>query len=260
MTQFGLKELYEVIIRATYPIEVSGKTLEPGEIIAAFDKIQIANVQEIRQSVAARGSWDNRGLVFWDSTREVQIRFTEGIFSSSQFALMTNAQLIDSHQGAELFLRQRDAVESTEEGLLSLTKPALDPIFVYKVSTGEKLAFEQIDETTLQIEEPYVETYIDYSYEYENNHRIFTVGKTLTDGFLTLEGRTRVKDDITGQTHTGILYIPRLKLMSDLSMRLGHNATPQVGSFDALALPTGERLNTSVMKVFFLDDDIDSDM
>jgi hypothetical protein len=38
-TEFGLKELYEVIIRAAYPIEVSGKTLEPGEIIAAFDKI-----------------------------------------------------------------------------------------------------------------------------------------------------------------------------------------------------------------------------
>ena len=76
MDEFGLKELYEVIIRATYPIEVSGKTLEAGEIIASFDKIQIANIQEIKSSVAARGGWDNRGLVYWDSTREVRISFT----------------------------------------------------------------------------------------------------------------------------------------------------------------------------------------
>ena len=260
MTEFGLKEMYQVIIRATYPIEVSGKTLEKGEIIAAFDKVQIANIQEIKNSVAARGGWDNRGLVYWDSTREVRINFTQGIFSSSQFDLMVNAKLIDSRQGAELFLRQRDAVESNEEGLISLSKTALDPIFVYKKLTGEKLEYEVIDDSTLKIEEPFVDVYVDYSYEYENNHRIYTVGQTLTNGFLTLEGRTRVKDDITGQTHTGLLYIPRLKLMSDLSMRLGHDATPQVGRFDALALPTGERNDTSVMKVFFLDDDIDSDM
>lgn len=260
MTEFGLKELYQVIIRATYPIEVSGKTLEPGEIIAAFDKIQIGNVQEIKNSVAARGGWDNRGLVFWDSTREVRISFTQGIFSSTQFALMTNANLIKSQEDTELFLRQRDTVESDETGLISLSKMALDPIFVYQVSNGNKLAYEKIDDTTLKIENPFVDVYVDYSYKYENKHQIYTVGQTLTNGFLTLEGRTRVKDDITGQTHTGILYIPRLKLMSDLSMRLGHDAQPQIGRFDATALPTGERNNTAVMKVFFLDDDIDSDI
>ena len=50
-TEFGLKELYEVVIRATYPIEVSGRIIEPGEAIAAFDRIQIANIQEIKNSV-----------------------------------------------------------------------------------------------------------------------------------------------------------------------------------------------------------------
>jgi len=39
MDEFGLKELYEVTIRTTYPIEVSGRTLASGEVIAAFDKI-----------------------------------------------------------------------------------------------------------------------------------------------------------------------------------------------------------------------------
>ena len=94
MTEFGLKELYEVVIKTTYPIEVSGKTLETGEVVASFDKIQIANIQEVKDSVAARGGWDNRGLVFWDSTREVHINFSQGIFSKRQFSLMTNAKLI----------------------------------------------------------------------------------------------------------------------------------------------------------------------
>ena len=87
---------------------------------------------------------------------------------------------------------------------------------------------------------------------------IMQVGHTEKVSFKSK--KTRVKDDITGQTHTGIIYIPRLKLVSDLSMRLGENAQPIVGRLDATAIPTGDRKNTEVMKIIFLDDDIDSDM
>jgi hypothetical protein len=43
-TEFGLKELYDVTIRTTYPIEVNGRVLEVGEVVGAFDKVQIANI------------------------------------------------------------------------------------------------------------------------------------------------------------------------------------------------------------------------
>jgi len=164
MTEFGLKELYEVIIRATYPIEVSGKTLEPGEIIGAFDKIQIANIQEIKSSVSARGGWDNRGLVYWDSTREVRISFTQGIFSKSQLALMTAAKLVQYDAGTTLLLTKRETIESDEEGVLTLSKEAVSPIFVYKASTGEKLTYTIVDETHLHINSNYTSCLVDYSY------------------------------------------------------------------------------------------------
>jgi hypothetical protein len=43
MSNFGIKELYDVTLKATYTIEVGERRIEPGETIAAFDKIQIAN-------------------------------------------------------------------------------------------------------------------------------------------------------------------------------------------------------------------------
>jgi len=87
-----------------------------------------------------------------------------------------------------------------------------------------------------------------------------TVGRPLTNGYLSLTGKTRVKDEVTGQVKTGIINIPKLKLMSDLSMRLGDNATPIVGQLDAIAIPVGNRGNKKVMEILFLEDDIDSDM
>jgi hypothetical protein len=101
---------------------------------------------------------------------------------------------------------------------------------------------------------------IDYYYEYSNNYEILSVGNPLTNGFLSLEGKTRVKDDTTGQITTGIIKIPKLKLLSNLSMRLGQDAVPVVGRLDAVAIPTGERGHKKVMEIIFLNDDIDSDI
>jgi hypothetical protein len=39
MGDLGFKELYEVSLKATLPIEVGGKTIESGETVAFFDKI-----------------------------------------------------------------------------------------------------------------------------------------------------------------------------------------------------------------------------
>ena len=85
------------------------------------------------------------------------------------------------------------------------------------------------------------------------------IGQELVKGYLSLEARTRVKDDITGHTKTGIIKIPQLKLMSDLSMRLGENAPPQMGTFKAIGYPVGSRGDSKVMEILFLEDDIDSD-
>jgi hypothetical protein len=74
--ELGFKELYEVSLKTTLHIEVSGEKIEAGETIAVFDRIQIANFQEIKNIASANGGWDNRSHVFWDSTKEIKISFT----------------------------------------------------------------------------------------------------------------------------------------------------------------------------------------
>jgi hypothetical protein len=71
MSNFGLKELYEVSLKATYPIEMGDRTIEVGETVARFDKIQLTVLQENKNLVAARGSYDNRALVWWEETQEI---------------------------------------------------------------------------------------------------------------------------------------------------------------------------------------------
>ena len=117
-----------------------------------------------------------------------------------------------------------------------------------------------LEDGSLKLNKPFQSVVLDYNYNYLNGAETVTIGNRLIEGFLKLEGKTRVKDDISGKTRTGIIQIPKLKLMSDLSMRLGKNANPVVANFRAKALPSGNRGSSDVMNILFLNDDIDSDM
>jgi hypothetical protein len=72
----SFKVLEDVHLKATYDIEANGIEFKEGETIALFNKIQIAGLNELKEYVAARGGFDNRGHVFWERTEELQLTFS----------------------------------------------------------------------------------------------------------------------------------------------------------------------------------------
>ena len=255
----SFKVLENVHLKATYDIEANGVSFKAGESIAVFDKIQISNFNEIKDYVAARGGYDNRGHVFWETTRAMQFTFTQGVFSKTQFGILNNAKVIQVNDEEPLLITYDDELESDEIGILRPTKRPVDQIFCYNKETGERI---ECGPSGLQwkISEPYTDVILRYRYNYANGATVAKIGQPFIQGFLELEGKTRVKDDTSGLVTTGIIKIPKLKLMSGLSMRLGAQANPVVGSFRAEGVPVDSRRNSYVMEIYFLDEDIDSDM
>ena len=260
--EFGLKELTDLTLKATYPIEIAGRIFEPGEVIARFDKIQLANFKEITSRVSANGGFDNRPHVIWEDPKEIQLSFTQGIFSARQFALLSNARLVDRQGEEGIIISGHYSGESDEEGKILVGKEGISDVFVYDAKTYEKIAPKSVDfkNGEIVIDFGYKDVEVDFNYRYYEKVTSCILGRKLIQGYLQLEGKSRVKDDITGKTRTAILRIPRLKLVSDLTMRLGREATPVLANFNAIGLPTGERGNKQIMELLFLSDDIDADM
>lgn len=260
--EFGLKELYDLTLKATYPIEMGGRTFEPGEVVARFDKIQIANFKELTSRVSANGGYDNRARVIWEDPKEIQLTFTQGIFSKTQFALLSNSKLLRKKDEACMLIPEHFVGESDEDGRIVLGKQNIQNVFIYNAKTFNKITPKTIDleKGDIVIDQPYCDVEVDFYYCYQKDTMLITVGEKLINGYLQLEGKTRVKDDITGKTHTAILLIPRLKLVSDLSMRLGREATPVLASFSAIGLPVGVKGSKKIMELFFLSDDIDAEI
>lgn len=259
--EFSLSELYEVYLKTTYPIEINGRLFEEDETICVFDKVQISNFNEVKKYVTAHGGFGDTDRVFWETTKEVDINFSQGIFNQLQFALLCNARIIMKEKNEALLISKREEVESNEEGIVKFSYLPNKKFFIYDKKTSEKITdYEILGNGEVNIKVPFKVVILDYTYNYFNDVEKVLVGNRLIEGFLKLEGKTRVKDDITGKTRTGIIQIPKLKLMSGLSMRLGKNANPVVANFSVKALPSGNRGNTNVMNILFLNDDIDSDM
>ena len=256
---YGIKELEQVTIKTTYPIEINGRKIEIGETILEFDKIQIGGLQENTHRTSARGGWDNREHIFWETTKEMDLYFSQGVFSLAQLAIITNSKMFNI-DGAinSTIINTKEEVESSEEGKISLKEIPVGNVFVYDKQTGEKLAYTlEGKEITIK---PYTDVLIRYSFNYSNHVKAIKIGNRALNCFLELEGRTRLKDDKTGHTVTGIVKIPKLKLMSDLSIMLGENATPSVLTFTAAGIPVGNRGNSHVCEMIILSNDIDSDI
>ena len=260
--EFGLKELTDTTLKATYPIEMAGRKFEPGEVIARFDKIQIANFKEITKRVSANGGYDNRAHVIWEDPKEIQLNFTQGIFSARQFALLCNSRLVYDFPEEGILVPTHFKGESDEGGIITLGKKNVENVFVYDAKTYERIIPTAVDleKGKLAIGRPYVNVEVDFEYKYFNGATSCYLGRKLIEGYLQLEGKSRVKDDITGKTRTAILRIPRLKLVSDLTMRLGREATPVLANFNAIGLPVGGKGSKKIMELLFLNDDIDADM
>ena len=162
----------------------------------------------MRQSINARGGFQNAPRVYWDTTKQIQLNFSQGVFSKLDFAIATNSGVIETSNSTSIWITRTEKHESNEEGKFELDKMPCGQIFVYKTETGEKVGYE-LSGKQLEVNERFTDYTVVYQWDENGGAKILTFGRRLTEGFLRFEGKTRVKDDITGQTKTGIIYIPK---------------------------------------------------
>lgn len=258
----SFKELYDVKLKSTYNMEVNGRVYEPGEVLTTFDNIQMATINEVKPRFAANGGFDNRKYIIWEETTQIDFSFSQGIFSHLQLALLDNARLLQPVNKQSLILHQREFKEVNEQCELELKYIPCEPIFIYLKDSGERIREFSVKGKNLVFADKYkyTDVIVDYSFEYSDKYNEMLIGRRLLSGYLELEGKTRFKEDLTGIDKTGIIKIPRLKLMSDLSIRLGENANPVIANFRASGFPIGDKGSKKVMELFFLEEDIDSDI
>lgn len=255
---FGIKELYDVSLRCTFPMEINGKKYEENESIIKFEHIQIAPLTERKTRNYASGGIGNTRLIDWEDTQEVDFILSEGIISKVGLAILSNSLLQKNDGNSKIVIPYSETLESDQDGFITtLNKVNNDnTLFVYDAQTGEKLTPIEVNNNKIKIDRGYILTIVDYTFDYQQGSSSYFIGKRLLNGYLKLDGKFRLRDDEDGHTKTGIIEIPRVKLMSDLTLRLGRDVSPYVYRFNLIGLPVGDRKEKYVCKINILEKEI----
>lgn len=256
---FGVKELYFVNLRATTKMSINGVDFEEGEPILTFDNIQLSLLNENKLRKTARGGKHNEELINWEDTLDVTFSLSEGVISKNGLAILSNSKLLKT-ENETIQCPFKETVESDENGI-ALSKYIINqnkPFFIYN-NNGDKIKNVIVEDNKVIINEPYQQINLQYYFDYNNTISELMIGQRLTNSYLSLDGHMRFKDDKDGYTKTGIIEIPKIKLMSNLSMRLGKDVEPYVYRFNIMGLPVGVKGNKYVCKITTLNNEIDSD-
>ena len=290
---FGIKELYEVVLKAKSPMIFGSRRLEAGEPVLYFENINMSLLSEKSSPIMARGGWLNMPQVIWEDRSEVQFTFSEGITSSVSLGILLSANVAEQSKSEPLLVPKREGPANLEEieqnnkqyNVFYLEHwPVSYPIkktFIYEYERNvaqRKLYGERIfgqlnpwDET----ERPCIALYndqeltepadatkqyiVDYYYEYNDPALIYTIAKERFNGLFTLEGKFYSKDENEGLNYTNLIYMPKVRVVSDISLRLGERADPSTSVFNIIGLPEmiENNRNGLILQITRLSSDID---
>lgn len=266
MEQFGAKDLYRVVMRATHNMRVGNREVLAGEPILYLDGAQFMALGQSTGYRAARGGKHNLAHVIWENAGDVTFAIQRGVISPIGYALLTNFELLDKPGDGSTILTKTEIVEVDDFNTAYLNQvPAPGaPMFVFKYENKviqEKVTGYTVGaEGAITFDPPIIapqKLLVDYSYIYGEPAREFKLNKDRFNGFLSMEARYYTTGE-SGMEYTNIIYVPKVKIISDISLRVGENvAAPTVSTFNIVAMAEDYNGEKVVMRTLQLEEDVD---
>lgn len=293
---FGHKELYEVVLRAKTPMQFGDRYIEADEPVLYFNNVNMSLLTEQNSPIFARGGFGNMPRVIWDERSEVQFQMIEGVMSAVGMSILLGANVVSREDNKPLYIHMKEGpLTMSKDNVVTLKHwPVHYPlkktfIFDYERDAIQQKLYGQryiaesdqqkLDngiitlndvipriaiftdkncETKAKNNRKYV---IDYYYKYEDEALIYSVQKERFNGLFTLEGKFYSKDENEGKNYTNLIYMPKVRIVSNINLRLGERADPTVSTFNIIGLPetVGESKNL-IMEITRLNEDIDADI
>ena len=299
---FGVKELYEVVLRAKAPMKFGDRYIEADEPVLYFDNVTMSVLSEDSRPIMARGGWANLPHVIWEDRTDVTFQLQEGILSNLSMGMLFNANVCSPEADPEsLYVNMRegpldlmpytwvdenDETKTQQRYYISLShEPILYPkkkVFIFDWANNMPQAklygkpSQHVDEsifhkynidifTDKACNNPVEQTkqcLVDYYYEYENEALIYQIKKERFNGLFTLEGKFYSKDENKGDNYTNIIYMPKVRVVSDINLRLGERANPTMSVFNIIGMPEnmGGNKQGLILKITRLNSDLEEDI
>ena len=201
---------------------------------------------------------------------------SEGVMSSIGMGILMSADLV-AHEEAKngnLYIPKREGPFELDDLTMSYRlnrAPAQDKkifLFEYERDVPQKKIDMKAEGLVIEnnilrykngdINKQYL---IDYYFKYGEEALIYYIEKERFNGTFSLEAKFYTKDENDGINTTNVMFMPKVRVVSDINLRLGERADPTVSVFNVIAMPEKtEESREMIMKIVRLNEDIDADI
>lgn len=255
MSNFGIKDFYEVSFIPLEDIEMGGQIYSKDEPILRIEKPQLLTFGANDITRAARGGFDNLNLVEWSKIDEVQGVLQLGVTSKVSMAMAIGMELkkeIDSQ--LTIPMSERFFVGISQEVRLKYEPAGNIRVYVIEEDNRVREILDyEIEETTLILEEKGIDIEVVYDFLYEGEEEYIKIGSPNLQGYFRFVGKFYYTDEYTQEQRTGIIEIPRVKILTNFQLSLGRNTTPQISNLYFSANPIGDKYSKEFLRIRFLD-------
>ena len=279
---YGHKDLHEVVLRARTDMRFGERYIEAGEPVLYFKNVKMSLLSEQARQIMARGGWGNVPHVVWDDRTEVSFTLNEGVMSNVGMGILFGAKVLTNDE-TKLYLSTRegpfelvslDIEGERKKGFYIEQMPYEDKnrksfIFEFDRNTIQKKVKGHLYVRDTEVGKQYFvyledsadldkQYLIDYYYEYKDEALHYILQQERFNGLFSLEGRFYSKDENEGKNYTNILYMPKVRVSSNINLRLGERADPTVSTFNIVGLPetVGDHKNL-IVEFTRLDDGVE---
>ena len=269
--------------------------IEADEPVLYFDHIAMSMLSEQNRAIFARGGWENQPKVIWQDRSEVRFQMTQGVISQFGLGVLLGAKVAVKGTEKPILIHKKEGPFQFDIGETvpriylehwpvdsSVKKTFIfdyDRDSVQRKIYGKRITGQYKDPLQPDKETPCIELYdtkdlnpekmastdrkyvVDYYYEYGKEVLSYTLKKERFNGLFTLEGKFYSKDENEGMNYTNILYMPKVRIVSDINLRLGERADPTVSAFGIIGLPetVGDEQNL-IVEIQHLGEDLDAEI
>ena len=263
LQDLGIKDLERVCLKTRNQTAFGNRVLEAGEPLVYFENLQIALLSENIRPTMARGGWGNEPLVVWEDRQETLFAFSNGTVTTQSLNLLLNADMVQGVNPEPLFFVEDDLyIDRSGQVKLKYAPAKNTKIFCYVYdleNIQQRILPVSIEGRTLTFDKKHIGKNLlcDYYFDYKNDTITYTMARERFSNLYTLEATFLMKDENDGLLHTGIIRMPKVRVVSNINMRLGERVEPMVSTFNVIALPESQGNKESVIcEIRYLDEDI----
>lgn len=209
--------------------------------------------------------------VIWEDRSEITFSLSEGVMTSIGLGILTSANMLleEKRKDGNLYLPKKEGPfyldDLTKIYTLSKTPTLNKPMFCYEFERDaiQKKVNFSVNKNILTIENGDInkEYLVDYYFRYGDQALVYYIEKERFNGTFSLEAKFYTKDENDGINTTNILFMPKVRVVSDINLRLGERADPTVSVFNVIAMPDKtEDSREMIVKIVRLGEDIDADI